>query len=218
MVRRLVAGPELNRDLVIQVLLSGASLAPSIRAMRIAAAASTYACRSILRVPEGLQVTRWAAPLALLLAGCTSENDVRRISNDAGLVAVDIGQAGTTRRICIMHASDRGPCTSEVADLIVNDLTSPGQVAIRWRQSEPAILDVVMFGGEIDRCRQPPSGIKARMIVRSLPLARMPAPEDWTLSGVFTDASQGRRVCGDEPSGLDNSRTGSRPKAKPRAV
>lgn len=135
---------------------------------------------------------------ASLLASCAQESDTRRVSNDAGLVAVDIGQTGTTRRICVMHASDRGPCTSEVADLIANDLASPGQVAVRWRPGEPATLDVVMFGGEIDRCRQPSSDTEARMIVRALPLASMPEPEDWTLSSVFADAGQARPVCGDE--------------------
>lgn len=146
-----------------------------------------------------------------LLGGCASENDVRRISNDAGLVAVDIGQTVTTRRICVMHASDQGPCTSEVADLIANDLASPGQMALRWRPGQPATLEVVIFGGEIDRCRQPPSDTAARMVVRTLPLASMPEPEGWTLSGIFAAAVDTRPVCGDDTASPDRIRMGAAP-------
>jgi hypothetical protein len=119
--------------------------------------------------------------LALTLCSCDFSDPLSAIDNGEGMVLVDSlsGWNETSRTICVRGERSRTSCSSRSAEVYLTDVPRFGQLQAEWRNGDPHTVDVFLFGGSIERCQSRSRDGDVNIVVRQLPIARMPSPDIW---------------------------------------
>lgn len=135
-------------------------------------------------------LTLLCGPLLAALCSCDFRDALYVIDNGDGMSLIDSlsGWDEDSRTICVRPERSRTSCSSRSAEVYIRDVRHPGQVQAEWRNGNPKIVDVFVFGGTIERCRPRSREGGVRIILRQLPVSEIPTPNGWepgTTPGLF---------------------------------
>jgi hypothetical protein len=120
-------------------------------------------------------------PLVAALYACDFSDPLYTTSNGEGMVLVDSlsGWNEDSRAICLSSEGSRMSCSSRSAEVYIRDARHVGQVQAEWRDGDPSTVDVFVFGGIVERCQARSREGGVEIVLRQLPLSRMPSPDSW---------------------------------------
>jgi hypothetical protein len=126
-------------------------------------------------------MTLLCIPLIASLCSCEFSDPLSAIDNGRGMELVDSlsGWNEDSRTICLTPERSRTSCSSRSAEVYITNVPRFGQAQAEWRNGDPSTVDVFVFGGTIVRCRPRSRQGEVRIILRQLPLSRMPSADSW---------------------------------------
>jgi hypothetical protein len=119
--------------------------------------------------------------LSLAVCACDFSDPLSAVDNGEGLLLLDSlsGWNESRRTICVVRERSSTSCSSASAEVHLSGVAHPGQVAAQWRRGDPRTVDVFLFGGSIERCRPRSRDGGVTIVLRQLPLERMPSRDSW---------------------------------------
>lgn len=127
---------------------------------------------------ETQMVTQVLVAASVLVAGCQRFDPLTVSENGQGHQFVDVLMGTRTRVLCVGEVRARETCPYG-RNVEVREVPDFGQLIAEWRRTDPATVDVYLFGGDVVRCEPHIGEIGVRVALHRLPLAEMGERNGW---------------------------------------